>query len=33
MTGGPLAASETTSMFDSKPIRLIGMSGSLRTGS
>jgi chromate reductase len=33
MTGGPLAAPEIISMFESKPIRLIGMSGSLRTGS
>src|SRR6202140_5909927 len=33
MTGGPSPHRDTTSMFDSKPIRLIGMSGSLRTGS
>src|SRR5207237_9693012 len=29
----PLAEKETASMFNRKPIRLIGMSGSLRTGS
>src|SRR6202040_4408588 len=33
MTGGPSPHRDTTSMFDGKPIRLIGMSGSLRTGS
>src|ERR1700687_2721303 len=33
MTGGPLAPPEIISMFESKPIRLIGMSGSLRAGS
>ncbi len=33
MTGHPLAAPEAARMFDGKPIRLIGMSGSLRTGS
>src|SRR6202043_517750 len=33
MRGGPSPHRDTTSMFDGKPIRLIGMSGSLRTGS